>query len=88
MNTTIQRWGNSQGVRLPKIILEQSGIAENDKVQIFVEGDSIILKKAAKRHIPLKERLEDFYGKPIETIGEIEQTEEISVGSPKGEEIW
>ena len=60
MNSTIQKWGNSQGIRIPKIILEQSGIAENDKVEIIVKDNSIILKKANKQHMTVKERLENF----------------------------
>lgn len=88
MNTTIQKWGNSQGVRLPKIILDQSGMNENDKIQIFVEGDSIILKKAEKKHLTLQERLENFYGKPLNMIESIESQAEISDGGPVGEEVW
>ena len=63
MNATIQKWGNSQGIRIPKIILDQSGIAENDKVEITVKDNSIIPKKANKQHITIKERLENFYRK-------------------------
>jgi antitoxin MazE len=45
MVTTIQRWGNSQGVRLPKIILESMSLRENDQVEITVFNDSIVIKK-------------------------------------------
>jgi antitoxin MazE len=33
MHTTIQRWGNSQAVRLPKTILEVLLLKENDQVE-------------------------------------------------------
>lgn len=89
MNATIQRWGNSQGVRLPKVILEQIGIHENDSVEITADDNKIILKKVAKpNHITLEERLETFYGKPLNMIDEIEQTEELDWGKPEGAEIW
>lgn len=87
MNSTIQKWGNSQGIRIPKIILDQSGIAENDKVEIIVKDNSIILKKASKQHMTVKERLENFYGKPLNEIDAIE-TEETDTGCAVGEEIW
>ena len=64
MNVTIQRWGNSQGIRIPKIVLEQANLSENDQVELTALDDSIILKKITKtRHIALQERLESFYGK-------------------------
>ena len=49
MLTTIQRWGNSQGVRLPKTILDELFLQENDQVEIVGENDSIIIKKASRK---------------------------------------
>ena len=46
MNATIQKWGNSQGIRLPKIVLDELGFAENDKVEITTSEDCIILRRA------------------------------------------
>ena len=89
MNATIQKWGNSQGIRIPKIILDQLGFSENDKVEILAVDDSIVLKKVNKpKHITLEERLEAFYGKPVSQIGCIEQTDETDTGYAVGEEIW
>lgn len=89
MNATIQKWGNSQGIRLPKIILDQLNFRENDKVEVIASEDCIILRKAEKpKHITLQDRLEAFYGKPIEQIDSVEITEEVDTGSPVGEEVW
>jgi antitoxin MazE len=41
MYTTIQKWGNSQAVRLPKDILEEANLQENDKVQIKVQDGNV-----------------------------------------------
>ena len=41
MITTIRKWGNSQGVRLPKIILDALFIQENDAVEIVAENNII-----------------------------------------------
>ena len=46
MQTTIVKWGNSQGVRLPKMLLESANIADNDTVDLIAENDSIIIKKS------------------------------------------
>lgn len=63
MRSTIQKWGNSQAIRLPKAILETAQLGENDPVQIFAEQDKIIIRKAADmKHKTLKERLEGYQG--------------------------
>ena len=59
MEATIQKWGNSQAIRLPKAILKIAGIKEDEPVQIIAQQNEIIIKKA-RRHKTLKERLEGF----------------------------
>lgn len=81
MYATIQRWGNSQAVRLPKPILETASFKENEKVQIIAgEGHIIIKKAAASNYKPLAERLKDFDGNY--------QFEEWDTGKPVGKEVW
>lgn len=36
--TTIQKWGNSQAVRIPKAALEMVQLKENDAVEIRVQN--------------------------------------------------
>ena len=86
MLATLQKWGNSHGIRVPKQLLNDLDIKVNDKLNIEVENDKMIIKKE-KTHKTLKERLEDFYKKPISKIKKIE-VEEIDTGSPIGDEIW
>ena len=85
--TFIKKWGNSQGIRLSKDIINMIGCKENDKVEISVDNGRITIKKAAKEYINLKERLEAFYKKPIEDIF-VENIQEVDVGAPVGEEYW
>lgn len=80
INTAIQKWGNSQGIRIPKYILEQLNIDINSAVSVSVQNDSIIIKKAAKKHIPLEKRFEDYSGEA--------QSGEYDWGEPRGNEIW
>ncbi|MBD5141711.1 MAG: AbrB/MazE/SpoVT family DNA-binding domain-containing protein [Ruminococcus sp.] len=79
-NATIQKWGNSQGIRIPKFILEQINLDTNSDVSISVTNDSIIIKKATKKHIPLAERFADYTGEA--------QNGEYDWGEPQGEEVW
>ncbi len=46
MRTHIIRIGNSQGVRIPKPLLQQTGL--KDEVEIEVEGSHLVLRPVAK----------------------------------------
>ena len=61
MYTTIQKWGNSQAVRIPKAILEKAELNENDRVEIkVVDGNVTIIP--VKKHRTLEERIADYEG--------------------------
>ena len=47
MYATIQKWGNSQGLRIPKALLDAVGLRENDRVELIQGEDSIQIKRAA-----------------------------------------
>ena len=88
MYATIQRWGNSQGLRIPKAMLEAIGLRENDRVELTQEEDGIRIQKLPQaRHRTLEERLTTFYGKPLEQNGPVE-SEELDWGSAEGTEVW
>ena len=78
MYATIQKWGNSQGLRIPKAILDAVGLRE----------DSIQIKRAASvPHRTLEERLTAFYGKPVDQIERLEE-QEYDWGAAEGQEVW
>ena len=43
--TNIRKWGNSQGLYIPKDLLRQLKIAVNDPVSLSVEDDAIVIKR-------------------------------------------
>lgn len=45
MKTVIRPMGNSQGVLLPKPVLEQAGFARDDVIEIEVREETVILRK-------------------------------------------
>ena len=79
MQATIQRWGNSHAVRLPKNLIDSAGLQENDLVEIIAEKDQITIKKQ-KRHLTLQERFAQYDGDGDGT--------EIDWGDPMGQELW
>jgi antitoxin MazE len=88
MYTTIQKWGNSNALRIPKAMLEELSLRENDRVELVREGNAIVIKKAASpTHKTLAERLTAFYGKPVEEISRLE-SEELDWGQGEGDEVW
>lgn len=78
MLAKIQRWGNSQGVRIPKSILSSAAFAEDEEVEI-IAFDGYIVIEHTKRHKSLKERLENYNGDY--------QCTEWDTGSPVGREV-
>ena len=50
MLSKIQKWGNSQGIRIPLKILESSQIDIGEEIEIAVEGGNIILKPTHRIH--------------------------------------
>jgi antitoxin MazE len=94
MKTTIQKWGNSQAIRIPKPLLEEILLKENDPVDIEVENDAIIIRKAFRKRraiTSLQERMETYYGKPLEEILADEtlySPVEMDWGKPVGKEVW
>jgi antitoxin MazE len=87
MEISLKPWGNSQGIRIPKELLSQLSWDKNEVVDVKVEDNKIIIKKASKK-MSLKERYEEFYGCPYDEIdfyGEVE--EEYDWDQPVGEEI-
>lgn len=88
MYATIQKWGNSHGLRIPKALLDAVDLRENDRVELTQDNNSIQIRKVAPtRHRTLEDRLTAFYGKPIDEIQRID-SEEYDWGKPEGSELW
>jgi antitoxin MazE len=51
MTTSIVKWGNSQGIRLPKDFLQNIDLSENDMVDVLVENEAIVIKKNMTKSI-------------------------------------
>ena len=62
MITSIQKWGNSNAVRIPKNILDSVRFFENDKVEIIADESEIIIKRAKRKYNSLDELFSDYNG--------------------------
>ena len=45
MQTTIRKWGNSQGLCIPKSYLRELNWRESDNVNIMLQGDTNVIQK-------------------------------------------
>lgn len=48
MYGTITKWGNSQGIRIPKGALAAAGLQESDNVEIIADKETITLRKLSR----------------------------------------
>ena len=92
MTTTITKWGNSHGIRIPKHILESLQLQESDTVELDVSENALHVKKKPESSVPktVEELYEDFYGVDFETAIR-ENPYDLPLldwGPPVGEEIW
>ena len=82
MLTKIQKWGNSQGIRLTKNLLADAQLGVGDEVDISVK-DGIMIVTPAKK-IRGKRSLKDL----VARIPENYKTGETEWGEPVGKEVW
>ncbi len=82
MITKIQKWGNSQGLRFSKTILEEAHIFVGDEVRISVEKGKIVVEPARRVHG--KYTIEALVARMPKMV----DVEEVEWGKPEGNEVW
>ncbi len=80
MQTQVKAWGNSQGIRIPKEILQTAGISLEEILDISVTNGVITLVKTIK-HKTLEERAAEYNG-------QLNLDGEYDWGTPVGREVW
>ena len=80
MVSKVQRWGNSQGLRLPKHVLESADISIGDNVEVIPQEGQILIKKVSKRKFDLVEM--------VSRMPRNYKVREVSFGKPVGKEEW
>ena len=50
MATTVDKWGNSLGVRLPKDVAQAAGLKAGDRVDVGVEDGVVTVRRARARY--------------------------------------
>lgn len=80
MTTKVKEWGNSQGIRISKELLQEAGIRKDDELDIQFVNGGLFLRKTF-RHRTLEERAKEYGGKAG-------PYQEFDWGQPMGREVW
>ncbi len=82
MITKVQKWGNSQGLRLSKQLLSDAEISVGDAVEVAVRDGTIVV--APVRRVRGRHDLRQL----VRRIPKDYETEEVDWGRPVGREVW
>ena len=78
----IQKWGNSQGLRFTKALLQEAQMNVGDEVRVSVQNGRIIVEPATK--VRGRYDLRELVSK----IPQEYQAEELDSSEPVGKEVW
>ncbi len=82
MLSKVQKWGNSQGLRFTKAILQEAQINVGDEVNVSAQKGWIIVEPVTK--VRGRYDLKELVSKMPQEY----QAEELDWGEPIGKEVW
>lgn len=82
MMTRVQKWGNSQGLRLSKELLSHVDISVGDEVDVTVREGTLVITPVHRVRGALDLR------ELVRRIPKDYKSEELEWGDPAGREVW
>lgn len=80
VQTRIQKWGNSLGLRIPRSFAQEAGVGAGSEVDLSVEDGDLVVRPARRRRYQLKDLLARVTARNLHG--------EVDVGQPVGREVW
>ena len=80
VQTRIQRWGNSLGLRIPRALALEAGVEAGSEVDLSIRDGELIMRPGSRRKYRLSELLRNVTTKNLHS--------EVATGAPVGGEIW
>ena len=77
MQTVVQKWGNSLGIRIPSMYVKEFNLKNGNSVEIIEDNGNIVI-------VPPKKSLDEYISRI--TINNIHKA--IETGSSVGKEEW
>ncbi len=81
MKTTVQRWGNSLALRIPKSFAQEIAVREGDEVEMNIAKGRLVIAPRPPREYRLDDLIAEI--RPGNLHAEI-----VVVDGPKGKEAW
>jgi antitoxin MazE len=83
MESTVQKWGNSLGLRIPKVMADELGIQPGSSVTVQVSRHVLSVRKAPRPHPKAYKLTALLKGITLKNCHR-----EIVSGEPVGNEVW
>ena len=80
MIANIQKWGNSLGVRIPKLLAEDAALREGVSVEMTLKDGRLIMEAKKARRYQL--------GALLKNVSAQNMHAEVDTGKPTGNEAW
>ena len=80
MQTTIQKWGNSLAVRIPKAFVKEAHVAYGTQVDLSVDDGKIVIDPRAEPSYRLEDLLKGVTKRNLHA--------EVDTGKAVGREVW
>jgi antitoxin MazE len=80
VQTRIQRWGNSLGLRIPRSFAEEAGVEAGSEVDLSLRDGDLVVKPGRRKTYRLKELLGKVTAKNLH--------DEVDTGGAVGREVW
>ena len=80
MTTTLQKWGNSLAVRIPKTVANDVALGEGEMVDLQIANGQIVIAPIRAK----KYRCDDL----VTRINRKNRHPEVPVGKRRGREVW
>lgn len=81
MITKVQKWGNSQGLRVPKALLQEVNLEVGDNVKVSIRGRKIVIEptETKRRRFDLRDL--------VRRMPKNARLTELDWGPPTGKEV-
>jgi len=76
----VRKWGNSLGIRIPKALAQEAGVAADSEVEITTTEGKILISPLRKKSLSLRQLLSK--------VTDANLHEEMESGNPVGKESW
>jgi antitoxin MazE len=80
MKTSVQRWGNSLALRIPRSFAHDTQIAEGTEVELSLKSGALVVRPVVRK----KHALADL----LRRVTPANRHEPIDTGKPVGKEAW